>query len=140
MEKMVNCNYTTACIRSEWICDGNDDCWDNSDEENCDTDSKDNGLVPNQNICPRESTFQCDNGKCISLTWLCDLEEDCEGKFTHYKQGYNNRCNLCNRPSCSCNFCEITKISDFGIFERFFIDSLNLSMNLNCFLVQHNGN
>ena len=110
---MINCNFTTACIRPDWICDGNDDCWDNSDEENCDTDSKDNGLVPNQNICPRESTFQCDNGKCISLTWLCDLEEDCEGKFAHYKQGYSNMCNIFDRPSCSCNFCEVNKSLGF---------------------------
>ena len=30
------------------------------------------------------------------------------------------------------------KVSDFDTSERFFVNSLNLSMNLNCFLVNHN--
>ncbi|CAB0020575.1 unnamed protein product, partial [Nesidiocoris tenuis] len=33
----TNCANTTACILDTWKCDGQNDCWDNSDEENCPT-------------------------------------------------------------------------------------------------------
>lgn len=52
-----------ACISRNQICDGNFDCPDNSDEQNCNT------CEPNE--------FKCNNGKCVLKTWRCDGEDDC---------------------------------------------------------------
>ncbi|XP_034951000.1 very low-density lipoprotein receptor isoform X2 [Chelonus insularis] len=55
------------CLPMPWVCDGADDCKDNSDES--------------PSICKPESCkdteFKCKNGKCIPGHWHCDNESDC---------------------------------------------------------------
>nr|CAA03855.1 lipophorin receptor [Locusta migratoria] len=56
------------CIPLTWMCEGEDDCGDNSDETNA--------------VCKetRECTdqeFRCNNGRCIPSHWQCDNEKDC---------------------------------------------------------------
>ncbi|CAH1788845.1 unnamed protein product [Owenia fusiformis] len=66
--RLIPCNFTTACILPEWRCDGNNDCWDNSDEEGC---TKQSGAC-------EEKEFACsDSGDCIPEFWRCDYDRDC---------------------------------------------------------------
>lgn len=82
---LIQCNHTTACIHPKWICDKQNDCWDNSDEENCD-----DVTVPPQKECP-DTKFKCDNGQCVSLLWRCDKDNDCEDSSDEKNCTYNCR-------------------------------------------------
>ncbi|KAJ8301169.1 hypothetical protein KUTeg_020156, partial [Tegillarca granosa] len=53
------------CIPNEQRCDLKNDCFDQSDENNCESCSK----------------FQCYDTKCISKTRVCDGQIDCNGKL-----------------------------------------------------------
>eukprot|EP00457_Paulinella_chromatophora_P000494 gb/GEZN01000494.1/.p1 GENE.gb/GEZN01000494.1/~~gb/GEZN01000494.1/.p1 ORF type:complete len:1183 (-),score=128.90 gb/GEZN01000494.1/:747-4238(-) len=52
------------CIQDIWVCSGEDECGDNSDEINC--------IAP----CP-QGTFACRNGKCVSSQYRCSTTNEC---------------------------------------------------------------
>ncbi|XP_074498541.1 basement membrane-specific heparan sulfate proteoglycan core protein isoform X4 [Sebastes fasciatus] len=55
------------CIPRDYICDGERDCSDGSDELRCGTPSP---CEPNE--------FKCKNGRCALKLWRCDGDNDCE--------------------------------------------------------------
>ncbi|CAB4061166.1 LRP2 [Lepeophtheirus salmonis] len=60
-KKDISCNHY-------WLCDGDDDCGDNSDESPVHCAAR---------TCP-PNTFRCPDQRCIPATWYCDGEKDCE--------------------------------------------------------------
>lgn len=61
---IIRCN-NGHCIDKNWICNGQNECGDNSDEKNC------------GQISCREGQITCSNGDCIEMGWKCDGKRDC---------------------------------------------------------------
>ena len=65
LPSQFQCN-TTKCIPYLWQCDGDNDCGDWSDENNC------------TNRQCKDDYLKCNvSGKCIPKAWECDGEFDC---------------------------------------------------------------
>ncbi|KAH3738368.1 hypothetical protein DPMN_045002 [Dreissena polymorpha] len=61
------------CIDDSYKCDGDDDCLDDSDEQNCPAGVGGGGGTGR---CAADE-FKCPDGSCIDKDWLCDGDDDC---------------------------------------------------------------
>uniref|UniRef100_A0A8C7QGA3 EGF-like domain-containing protein n=1 Tax=Oncorhynchus mykiss TaxID=8022 RepID=A0A8C7QGA3_ONCMY len=66
---LFSCPGSYACVPKHWLCDGERDCPDGSDELAA------AGCAPN-NTCD-DNSFRCHNKACIPLRFVCDHDDDC---------------------------------------------------------------
>ncbi|XP_023673966.2 MAM and LDL-receptor class A domain-containing protein 1 isoform X1 [Paramormyrops kingsleyae] len=71
---LFQCQSVFQCIPRSWLCDGEQDCADRSDEEGCPP--RVPGTVPPQELCG-PGQFQCADGGCIPSLLRCDWVPDC---------------------------------------------------------------
>ncbi|XP_047424790.1 MAM and LDL-receptor class A domain-containing protein 1 isoform X2 [Mugil cephalus] len=71
---MFQCAYSFQCIPRSWKCDGEPDCADHSDEEQCPTMVP--GTLPPQGLC-LSGYYQCSNNQCVASILRCDGVFDC---------------------------------------------------------------
>lgn len=80
------------CIPEKWRCDGDTDCFDKSDENNCPT------VSVHKSPCP-SNEFMCANRfDCIHVNWQCDGTEDCPDASDEV-----NCTNTCRPDQFQCN-------------------------------------
>jgi hypothetical protein len=68
------------CIPLNWVCDGDNDCGDMSDEHEDICGVTTTAPTTTAAACLPDQ-FQCANGRCIPIRWRCDGDNDC-GDFS----------------------------------------------------------
>lgn len=62
-----HCIHSSECIPLSWQCDGQFDCGDQTDENQCDPVN-----------CTTHNSFKClSSSTCVPFDWVCDYENDC---------------------------------------------------------------
>lgn len=69
------CVHSFQCVPLSWRCDGEEDCADQSDEEQCP--SLVPGTLPPQDHCPHPDQYQCFDNTCLPSLLRCDRVSDC---------------------------------------------------------------
>ncbi|KAI1290730.1 Atrial natriuretic peptide-converting enzyme [Halotydeus destructor] len=96
LKQELQCANGKKCIWYDYLCDGDDNCGDNSDEQDCDANAEIKktpsgeyvveykyiipGLNPKQSLIEtncKTHQFTCFDGQCVPLAARCDKKADC---------------------------------------------------------------